>query len=141
MKNAIHAAQPEKLPKTFFNLVALHPPRPIHDEADYENTLELVDALAGAKLNEDQDDYLDVLSQLVESYEERKFKPFPKVSGLDALKFLLSENEMNGNDLAKLLEIDRSVAYKILKGVRGLTVEHIRKLCERFSVSADLFVA
>jgi HTH-type transcriptional regulator/antitoxin HigA len=141
MTHIVQAANPEKLPKTFLNLVALHVPRPIHDKVSYENTVELIDALAGGKLNEDQNDYLDVLSQLVESYEEENLKSFPKISGLGALKFLLSENEMGGDDLAKLLGIDRSVAYKILKGARGLTVEHIRKLCERFQVSADLFLA
>ena len=67
-------------------------------------------------------------------------KPLPEVSGLSALNFILTENDMTGNDLAKLLGVERSVAYKILKGARGLTVEHVRRLSERFQVSADLFL-
>jgi antitoxin component HigA of HigAB toxin-antitoxin module len=51
--------------------------------------------------------------------------------------FLGSTSE---EDLAKLLKIDRSVAYKILKGTRNLTTEHIRRLCDRFSVRPDLFI-
>lgn len=47
---------------------------------------------------------------------------------------------MTGDDLAKLLKVDRSVAYKILKGTRNLTTNHLRRLCERFSVRADLFI-
>ncbi len=47
---------------------------------------------------------------------------------------------MTGEDLAALLGIDRSQAFKILKGTRSLTVEHIRKLSERFQTGADIFV-
>lgn len=140
MTKPVHAAVPERLPTTFLDLMMLHAPRPIHDEVDYQNAVRIVDALAGAKLNRDQDDYLDVLSRLIEDYEEKNVKPLPEVSGLSALSFLLSENDMTGNDLAKLLGVDRSAAYKILKGARGLTVEHVRRLCERFQVSADLFL-
>jgi antitoxin component HigA of HigAB toxin-antitoxin module len=43
--------------------------------------------------------------------------------------------------LAKLLSVDRSTAYKILKGTRNLTTEHIRRLCERFMVGPELFIA
>ena len=45
----------DDLPKTFDGLLKLHAPRPIHDEVGYENTVELVDLLAGQKLNKDQD--------------------------------------------------------------------------------------
>jgi antitoxin component HigA of HigAB toxin-antitoxin module len=37
--------------------------------------------------------------------------------------------------------VDRSIAYRILKGARNLTAEHIKKLSGRFAVSADLFLA
>jgi len=36
--------------------------------------------------------------------------------------------------------VKRSVAYRILKGERGLTTAHIKALRERFGVSADVFV-
>lgn len=132
---------PSKLPTRYAELVALHMPRPIHDRVAYDNTVEVIDALAGHKLNADQQDYLELLSQLVETYEAAHLTPYPKVKGIDALKFLLSENQLTGDDLAKLLSMDRSTAYKILKGTRNLTTEHIRILCERFSVSAELLIA
>jgi antitoxin component HigA of HigAB toxin-antitoxin module len=77
---------------------------------------------------------------LIESYEEENLPSFPRLSGTKMLQFLLDENEMTAEDLAKLLKIDRSAAYKILKGNRNLTAEHIRRLCERFSVRAELFL-
>ena len=129
-----------RLPKTYEELVALHVPRPINDKVSYENTVAIVDALAGHSLNRDQEDYLEILSDLIESYEEENLPPFPKLSIPKILQYLLDENEMNGEDLAKLLKVDRSVAYKILKGTRHLTTDHIKRLCGRFSVRAELFL-
>jgi HTH-type transcriptional regulator/antitoxin HigA len=134
-------ALPAELPTRYAELVALHMPRPIHDRVAYDNTVEVIDALAGHKLNADQEDYLELLSQLVETYEAAHLTPYPKLKGIEALKFLLAENQLTGDDLAKLLSVDRSTAYKILKGTRNLTTEHIRSLCERFSVGPELFIA
>jgi HTH-type transcriptional regulator/antitoxin HigA len=133
-------ALPAKLPTRYADLVALHMPGPIHDRVAYDNTVEVIDALAGHTLNADQEDYLELLSQLVENYEAAHLKPYPKVKGIDALKFLLSENQLTGDDLAKLLSVDRSTAYKLIKGTRNLTTDHIRSLCERFNVSPELLI-
>lgn len=129
-----------RLPAGYADLVALHMPRPIHDRVAYDNTIEVIDAMAGHKLNADQEDYLELLSQLVEAYETEHLGPPPKLTGPDALKFLLKENQLTGDDLARLLEVDRSTAYKLIKGTRQLTLEHVRRLSERFKVGAELFL-
>lgn len=129
------------LPETFTELVTWHAPRPIHDRASYENSVEMVDAMAGFKLNRDQRDYLEVVSQLIEAYEADVLPKTRKISGISALRFLLTENGLSGDDLAKIIGVDRSIAYRILKGTRNLTVDHVRKLALRFRVSTDLFLA
>jgi Predicted transcription regulator containing HTH domain len=130
-------ALPKKLPKTYEGLVALHVPRPIHDEVSYQNTVQVVDALAGMKLNRDQEDFLEILSQQIEAYEAEHLQAPKQKTGLELVRLLLEENDLSGNDLAELLGVDRSVAYKILKGTRNLTVDHVRRLAERFAISAD----
>jgi HTH-type transcriptional regulator/antitoxin HigA len=140
MRKAHPLVAPHELPKTYAALVALHVPRPIHDMIGYENTVALVDALAGARLNKDQEDYLEILSQLVEVYEAEHLNPPRTVTGIELVKSLMEENEMTGEDLADLLGVDRSVAYKILKGSRNLTTEHVRKLANRFVMSADSLI-
>lgn len=140
MNSVLKLARSGSLPKTYEALVALHPPRPISDKVVYENTREIVDALAGHPLNHDQEDYLEILGDLIAAYEEANLPALPKVSGHQLLQFLLEENDLTGDDLAKLLKVDRSVAYKILKGTRNLTTDHIRRLADRFSVRADLFI-
>lgn len=130
----------DRLPTTFDGLMKLHPPRPIHDDIGYKNTVEIVDALAGHELNRDQEDYLVLLSGLVERYEAETLPKRPRVSGLDMLRYVLDENGLGGDDLAKIIGVDRSVAYRILKGERGLTTEHIKALSNRFGVPADVFI-
>ena len=129
-----------RLPKTYSGLVALHMPRPIRDKVAYDNAVEVVHALAGHKLNHDQDYYLALMAKLVEDYEIENV-PEPKpVKGVEALKFLLKENRLTAADLADILGVNRSIAYRILKRARNLTADHIKKLAARFAVSADLFL-
>lgn len=129
-----------QLPATFDGLIKLHAPRPIHDSVAYANTVEIVDALAGHKLNRDQSDYLLLLSALVERYEADTLPKRPRVSGLEMLKYILDENDLGGDDLAKIIDVDRSAAFRILKGERQLTTGHIKSLRERFGVGADVFI-
>lgn len=131
----------DQLPKTYAGLVAWHMPRPLRDKSEYENAVEIVDQLAGHNLNADQDDYLDLLSNLVADYEDEHVKPLRKIRGIDALRYILKENTQTGDDLAALLKVERSVAYRILNGTRNLTADHIRILAKRFHVSGDLFLA
>lgn len=129
------------LPKTYAGLVALHMPRPIRDKVAYDNAVEMVHALAGHRLNRDQDDYLALMARLVEDYENENV-PEPKpINGVEALKFLLGEHGLTAADLGDLIGVNRSVAYRILKGARNLTADHIKKLATRFAVSADFFLA
>ena len=79
--------------------------------------------------------------KVVEDYESGNV-PEPKpVKGIEALKFLLEENSLTADDLSEIIGVDRSIAYRILKGVRNLTADHIKTLAARFAVSADLFLA
>lgn len=130
----------DRLPGTFEGLIKLHAPRPIHDEVGYNNTVEMIDTIAGHTLNEDQQDYLVLLSGLVERYEADTLPPRRRVRGLDLLRYILDENGLSGDELAKIIGVDRSVAYRILKGERGLTTDHIKALCRRFALSADAFI-
>src|SRR5438094_663168 len=43
------------LPKTYEKLVDILPPRPIHAQDQYDETVEMIDAMAGFELNKDQE--------------------------------------------------------------------------------------
>ena len=140
MKTLEKYGKKEEIPNTYMELLRLFMLRPIHDETELENATEVMDLLAGHRLNKDQEDYLDALSTLTEEYEsEHHHVPESKVTGIEALSFLLVENDMNASDLSRLLGCHRTLGPKILRGERRLTADHLRILSAYFKVSADLF--
>ena len=129
------------LPKDYAGLCRMLTPRPIHDKVDFENVTEITDAMAGHKLTPDQEDYFDLLCRLIEDYDKEHAQlDTSKVTALDALQHLLDANDMSAADLARLLDVHRTLGGMILRGERQLTLAHVRTLAKRFSVSADLFL-
>src|SRR3954467_2825667 len=93
-----------KMPKTFAGLCRMLPPRPVHDKADYDNAIEMLDSLVGFDLNNDQNDYVVVMTTLVGTYEDVHHAiDMSHISGLDSLKYLLEQNKMTASDLGELL--------------------------------------
>ncbi|MBI3417991.1 MAG: transcriptional regulator [Verrucomicrobia bacterium] len=131
------------VPKTYRELCQLYLPRPIHDDQEDAPATEMMNALAVfEKLNPEQHDYLDALTEFVDAYDKARLKeqPWPEASGLDVLKHLLNEHGMSGADLSRILGGSRNLGAMILRGERNLTLPHIRKLAAHFQVSAELFV-
>ena len=122
-----------KLPKTYAGLMAMHLLRPLHDQVDAENAAEVIDLLAGHKLNAEQMDYLDLLSDLYERWETAQF-PVNVARGAELLRLVLAERGENGAALAKLLGIDPSLAYRLLRGERQLTAVQVRKLAVHYGL-------
>jgi antitoxin component HigA of HigAB toxin-antitoxin module len=129
------------IPKTYRKLCELYLPRPIHDDAQDEEATAMLNALVGfTRFNPDQQDYLDVLTEFVDEYDQGKKIRWRKISGLESLKYLLEENGMSAADLSRILGTSRNLGAMILRGERQLTLAHVRTLAKRFSVSADLFL-
>ncbi len=131
-----------KLPGRFDALVHLMAPRAIGDDENYQGTMEMIDRLmANDKLTNGQSVYLETLIQLVRAYEAQHHAiDTSDLSGLDSLRHLMHENDMNASDLARLLGVHASMGSKILKGERSLTVHHLKKLSSRFKVSPEIFI-
>jgi HTH-type transcriptional regulator/antitoxin HigA len=129
------------IPKTYGELCQLYLPRPIHDDAEDAEATAMMNALAVfTRLNAEQRDYLDVLTEFVDGFDKGKKVRWPKISGLDALKHLLQEGGMSAADLSRLLGGSRNLGAMILRGERKLTLNHVRTLAKHFGVSADLFL-
>ncbi len=129
----------ETLPKTYRELCAVFLPRTIHDIIDLRNAREVIDLLVGRSLNKDQDDYLETISELIEVYENDHYS-IEEPNGLSSLKFLLSENKLNGADLASILKISKSLAYKILDKKRSITPKQMKDLGKYFLVHPGIFL-
>ncbi len=135
---------PRTMPKTFSELNALHPLRPINDEVDLSSAEEMMDHLAVLdRRTKDQNDYLQTLILLTEAYEVEQIDDAldrSKSTGLDALKYLMQTRDMKQVDLAKLLKLSASAVSMILSGDRPITAEHARRLGAHFGISAAAFL-
>lgn len=86
------------------NIELVHrlPLRPIQSDNGLDAAVAMIDTLLDRpKLTPNEDDYLEVLSQLVESYEDEHLV-FPEIRGVRELEHLMEENDLKQSDLAHL---------------------------------------
>ena len=133
----------KKLPTRINSLIEIVRPIAIQNESQMETMIEMVDSLmALRKPTKEQATYLETLVQLIEAYEAKHHAiETDDLTGVEMVRYLLEENDMNASDLSRLLEMHVSMGSKILNGDRSLTVEHIAKLSFRFKVKPDVFIA
>jgi antitoxin component HigA of HigAB toxin-antitoxin module len=131
---------PASPPASYEALARLYLPRKIHNAAAYQSAVEVADWLAGHTLNPDQEDYLELVSDLIFEYESELSKDDGPTSPVELLNFLVEENEVTTRELGTLLGIDHSTAARILKGQRSITPEHAKKLGERFAIRPARFL-
>ena len=129
----------EDIPSDYMALVAMFPPRPIRDSVDYNNTLEIVMAMAGHNLTRDQDDYLKILSELILQYDREHEQPRKRGTPQQRLRYLVTEAGLSASDLGRLLG-NRGLGSVLLTGKRSLSKANIRKLAAHFKVRADYFL-
>src|SRR5262249_18724435 len=79
-------------PAAYLRLVEQFRPRPIRSAGELDQAIAVVDRLLGRKepLLPEEDDYLEVVGDLIERYEE-EHEPIPDVSGADMLRFLIEQ--------------------------------------------------
>ncbi len=112
----------------------------VRDEDEYDKAVETLNALIDEVGTDEQHplyELLDTLGTVIHAYEEKHY-PVPECSGVEALKFLMEEHQLEPKDLPNLGSSD--TVLEILNGDRDLTVTHIRTLAERFQVSPAVFV-
>ena len=115
-------------------------PHLIHSEEQLEAyTKALFRLTVLAKPTPSQLDAIDLLTLLIERYEEENYK-LPSVSPVEVLKFLLEQHGLKQRDLAADLG-GESVVSEVLSGRRKLNTTHIERLSARFHVSPSVFFA
>jgi HTH-type transcriptional regulator / antitoxin HigA len=112
--------------------------KPIKTEADHEAVLREIERLWAAEDGTPEGDRLDILTTLVEAYEEVHF-PMDLPDPLDAIKFRL---EQRGEDQKALIGIigSRTRVREVLRGDRPLSLAMIRRLHERFQIPAEVLI-
>jgi HTH-type transcriptional regulator/antitoxin HigA len=136
------AEDPESGPPgpAYLQLVESFPLRPIESETELDRAVEAIDGmLRKGDLTEDESKYLDILSDLVEQYEDQRH-PIPLVSGQATLRFFLDQWRMTPAQLSEKSGLAPSIISGILSGKRSLSRKHRETLATVFHVTPDLFL-
>jgi HTH-type transcriptional regulator/antitoxin HigA len=110
----------------------------IEDDNDHAQAKALIDELMGS---EDAADRARVMAQarLIEAYERSRW-PRRRPRLPDLLTYLMDQHRLSRADLVPLLGTASRVS-EVLNGKRELSMSMVRKLRERFQVSADLLIS
>lgn len=127
------------LPDGYRNLVFQFALRPIQSDADLDQAIALVDSLLDRNdLDAGEQDYLDVLSDLIARYEGQTDPP-RDVSDAEMLRFLMEQQGVKQVELSRASRIAESTISSVLSGKRELNRSQIGRLANYFHVSPGVF--
>ena len=112
--------------------------RLIKNETDYNQALKRLDSIFDAPEDSPEGDEAELLSMLIESYENEHYAieaPDP----IEAIKIRLEEMDLKQQDLVGVIG-GKSRVSEVLNRKRRLTVEMIRKLTETLHLSASSLI-
>jgi len=133
------ANRPGEIDERYVALIRQFPLRPIRSEEELEEAIRVVDSLVGRPaLTSEEQDYLEVLSDLVERYEAEAH-PIAPLSDADMLQHLIEAKGVPQTEVAKATGIADSTISEVLSGKRSLNRTHIGKLARYFAVSPEVF--
>jgi len=116
----------------YLELVRRFPLRPLRTDADLDVAVTVIDSLIDQdELSAPEQDYLDVLSNLVEAYETEAV-PMAPVGDADMLRFLIEQKGVTQAEVAKKTGIAESTISEVLAGKRKLNRTQIGKLARFF---------
>ena len=129
--------------ESYLALIREFPLRPIRSEAELDAAIAMTHKLidkhaAGGGLDEQEEDYLDVLGDLIHAYEA-KTDPLPDLDPVAALRHLLEENGLTQAKLAEETGLATTTINEILSKRRAISPKVRKALAERFRVSPSLF--
>ena len=124
----------------YLELILRFPLRPLRCDEDLDAAVAMIDTLLSrSSLKREEQDYLEVLGDLVEAYETEAH-PLGPVSDADLLSHLIEARGVSQSEVAGATGIAVSTISEVLRGKRTLNRAHIGKLARYFHVSPDTFV-
>lgn len=124
----------------YLELVLRFPLRPLRSDDDLDAAVAVIDGLLSRpSLKAEEQDYLEVLGDLVEAYETESH-PLGPVSDADLLSHLIEARGVSQSEVAGATGIAVSTISEVLRGKRTLNRAHIGNLARYFHVTPDTFV-
>jgi HTH-type transcriptional regulator / antitoxin HigA len=112
--------------------------RPIRTKTDYEAALRAIETLFDAAPNTPECDRLDVLSTLVEVYEQREF-PIALPDPIEAIQYYMEARGWTRRDLEPCIG-SRARVSEVLSRKRSLTLEMVRRLNQQLGIPAEVLI-
>ena len=114
--------------------------KPIRTEADYKAALKEISALMehDPELGTAEGDRLDILSTLVEAYENRHF-PMDLPDPVEAILFRMEQQGLKPKDLEPMIG-QRNRVYEILNRKRPLTMAMVWRLHKELGIPAESLI-
>jgi HTH-type transcriptional regulator / antitoxin HigA len=133
------AAPARTLPATYYQLVKRFPLTHVRDDAHMEEATGVIDRLLREDLDEGGQEYLDALTDLVETYEAEHVT-IPDAPEADVLRELIRASGLTQPNLAKKVGVAQSTLSAVLNGTRSLTKAQVITLARYFHVSPAAFL-
>ena len=115
-------------------------PHDLRNAREYDAAVSEIDTLLDrGRLSRENEDRLEFLTLLVESYDDAHYPMGEGSTPQSVVDFLLEQNDMTRAELAPLMG-GRSRVSDFFNGRRQLSLGQIQKLRERFGVSADALI-
>jgi HTH-type transcriptional regulator / antitoxin HigA len=111
----------------------------IKTKKQYKQYLTLIDELIDCPENSKEEEVLELLSILVEEYEQKNYSIEPP-DPISAIKLRMYEEGLKNKDLVPYIGSASRVS-EVLSGKRALSLEMIKKLHKEFGVSAEVLLA
>ena len=114
---------------------------PIRTKKEYKTALDRIYLLMQKELKVNSEEYneLEIISILVENYENNKFN-IEKPDPVEAIKFRLEQLNMNNSDLVKIIG-SKSRTSEILNRKRKLSLSMIRSLNKKLNIPASSLIS
>jgi HTH-type transcriptional regulator / antitoxin HigA len=112
--------------------------KPIKTENDYEEALAEIEQLFDVKPGTIEADRLEILTTLVEAYENQHYA-IPLPDPVEAIKYYLESRGLTRQDLEKYLG-SRARVSEILNRKRSLSLEMIRRLHAGLGIPAEVLI-
>jgi HTH-type transcriptional regulator/antitoxin HigA len=112
--------------------------RPIKTEADYEATLAEIEELFEAVPGTPRGDRLEVLTTLVEAYEDAHYS-IPSPDPVEAIRYYMESRGLVRRDLEPYIG-SRARVSEILNRRRPLSLTMIRRLNKELGIPADVLI-
>lgn len=113
--------------------------RLIKTDADYEEALVRIDSIMDANPDSPEGRELELLSFLVEKYEEEKY-PIEAPDPISAIRFLMEQRGLKQQDLVPILGSKGKVS-EVLHGKRPLSLSMIQNLVQQLRMPPEIFFA